>query len=323
MTDSLLAEPTLRPREAHLLRGLDLRASVGAEIGPLDRPVVAKARGEVHYVDHCDTAALKARWASDPGVDVDALHVDAVWGRLTLRQALADASAFTHAAGGLDYVIASHVVEHVPDLVSWLAEVHAVLAAHGHLRLAVPDRRYTFDYLRRTSTLAEVLDAHVRQRRTPSASRVLDFALNMVHVDCGQAWRGVLVPSALVRGYSDEAAIALARSAEDTDAYHDVHCWVFTPHAFATLMAQLARCHLLAFACEWLVPTAPDTYEFFASLRPEADHARVVRSWEAAERAAEEAVEETAEGAAAQKATAKAVQKAVDEAVPAALPAEA
>jgi SAM-dependent methyltransferase len=279
MTESPLAEPAPRPRETQLLRGLDLRAGVGAEIGPLDRPVASKALGEVHYVDHCDTAALKARWASDPGVDVDALHVDAVWGRLTLRQTLADAGAFAHAAGGLDYVIASHVVEHVPDLVTWLAEVHAVLAAHGHLRLAVPDRRYTFDLLRRTSTLTEALDAYVRRRRTPSGSRVLDFALNMVHVDCGQAWREALVLQELVRGYSDEAAIALARSAEDTDAYHDVHCWVFTPRSFALLMAQLGRCRLLGFACEWLVPTAPDTYEFFASLRPEADHARVARSW--------------------------------------------
>lgn len=268
-----------RSRAEQILLGLDLSARVGAEVGPLDRPLVPKERGEVYYVDYSDTATLKARWAVERDINVDALHVDAVWGNRTLREALADAGAFGRAAEGIDYVIASHVIEHVPDLVSWLREVNRVLSASGSLRLAVPDRRYTFDYLRRTSTLADVIDAYVRKRRTPSGSRVLDFALNMVHVDCGKAWRGELVETDLVRGYSDESALGLAEAAESTGAYHDVHCWVFTPHSFATLMGQLARCKLLEFSCEWLVPTARDTFEFFVTMRPEPDHAKVMQSW--------------------------------------------
>ena len=272
---------TLQPRSRveQILLGLDLPACVGAEIGPLDRPLVPKVRGEVYYVDYSDTATLKARWASEKNINVDVLHVDAVWGNNTLREALATAGAFKRTAEGIDYVVASHVIEHVPDLVSWLREVKGALSAGGTLRLAVPDRRYTFDYLRRTSTLAEVLDAYVRKRRKPSGSRVLDFALNMVHVDCGKAWRGDLVETELVRGYSDESALGLAEAAESTDAYHDVHCWVFTPHSFAGLMAQLARCKLLELSCEWLVPTARDTFEFFVSMRPEPDQGKVMQSW--------------------------------------------
>lgn len=273
------AAAPLRTRAEQILLELDLRTQVGAEIGPLDRPLVAKGSGTVYYVDYSDTDSVRARWASDKSINTAAIHVDAVWGSNTLREALAAAHAFELAPTGIDYVVASHVVEHVPDFVSWLREVRSVLSDGGTLRLAVPDRRYTFDYLRRTSTLTDVLDAYVRKRRTPSGSRVLDFALNMVQVDCGKAWRGELVASELVRGYSDESALGLAAAAETTDAYHDVHCWVFTPHSFAELMGQLARCKLLEFACDWLVPTARDTFEFYVSMRPGSDHDAVIRSW--------------------------------------------
>lgn len=270
------------PRAEQILLGLNLGCQVGAEVGPLDRPLVSKESGTVYYIDHCDTAALKARWVSDKSIDVSALHVDAVWGTRTLREALAQVGAF-EGRSGLDYVVASHVVEHVPDLVTWLQEVHDVLSIEGTLRLIVPDKRYTFDIKRRTSSLTDVLAAFVRKRRVPSASRVLDFALNMVQVDIATAWRGELDLDGLTRGYSDQQAMELALDAEQNGTYHDVHCWVFTPRSFVELMAELARCELLGFACDWIVPTAPDTFEFFVSMGPEPDFAKALASWQALE----------------------------------------
>lgn len=266
-------------RSEHVLSGLDLKTQTGAEVGPLDRPLVTKSRGNVYYVDHCDTESLKARWASDPGVDTSKLHVDAVWGKNSLRDALSLAGAF-EGRRGLDYVIASHVIEHVPDMVSWLREVHDVLVPHGSLRLIVPDRRYTFDIRRRETSLGEVLDSFIRKRRAPSGSRVLDFALNMVQVDTGAAWRGGLQLDGLQRGFTDKQALELALDAEQNGTYHDVHCWVFTPQSFVNLMADLARCKLLEFACDAVVPTAHNTFEFFVRLRPEPDHEKVLESWQ-------------------------------------------
>lgn len=269
-------------RQTTLLQGLDLLATVGAEIGPLDKPLVPKGGAAVIHVDHCGTDELKARWASDPHVNADALHVDAVWGEATLRQAIMAVDAVPLPPDGLAYVLASHVIEHVPDLVTWLREVKEVLSPTGVLRLAVPDKRYTFDLLRRTTLLPEVAEAYIRRRRAPSASRVLDFGLHMVHVDCGKAWRGALDADKLVRPYTDAQALELAQDAERNGAYHDVHCWVFTPSSFVDLMTSMARCGLLEMSCDWLVDTRPDTFEFFVSLRPCNDPASVLRSWEAA-----------------------------------------
>ncbi len=266
-------------RRRQILKGLDVSALVGVEIGPLDKPLVRKSEGRIFYVDHCDTDTLKALWATDARIDTSVLHVDAVWGQSSLRTALLSAGL---TAPGADYVVASHVVEHVPDLVTWLQEVRDVLGPNGTLRLAVPDRRYSFDYLRRTSTLAEVGDAHVRKRRVPSAGRVLDFALNMAVVDCAAAWRGQIKPQTLVRGYSVGDAFILAREAEE-GKYHDVHCWVFTPLSFAVLMGELTRAGMLQWVCEWLVPTERNTLEFFVSLRPTDSAAEAEASWAAAE----------------------------------------
>lgn len=259
-----------------LLRGLDLARSIGAEIGPLDRPVVARAAGRVIYVDHCDTGEMRRRWASDPNVRAERIEVDAVWGTNTLKQSIA---AATGADTALDYVVASHVIEHVPDMIGWLGEVAEALQASGSLRLAVPDRRYTFDYLRRTSSMTDVLDAYVRRRRVPAGSRVLDFALHMASVDCAQAWAGNIDERALQRGYTREQAIALARDAEDNGTYHDVHCWVFTPESFAKLMHELSDGDLIAFGCDHLAPTARNTIEFFAHLRPMPDRVQRASSW--------------------------------------------
>jgi len=233
----------------------------------------------VFYVDHCDTAELKARWAADPAVNVAKLQVDAVWGQRSLREALAEAGAFEMHPEGLDYVVASHVVEHVPDLVSWLREVAEVLAPKGTLRLAVPDRRYTFDFLRRESTLVDVLADFIRRRRAPSGARVLDFSLHVAQIDCMAAWRGELGAHNVAPMYAVESALALAQDAERNGTYHDVHCWVFTPQAFATLMADLANCRLLEWQCDWITPTARDTFEFFVAMSPQADHAHAAAGW--------------------------------------------
>ena len=76
-------------RREKLISGLDLRHAVGIEIGPLDRPIIAKQDGEVIYVDHADTASLRNKYKDDPNVDdATIVNVDAVWGAQTLQEAI-------------------------------------------------------------------------------------------------------------------------------------------------------------------------------------------------------------------------------------------
>ena len=273
--------PDARSREELLLQGLDLAQTTGAEIGPLARPLVSKEHARVIYVDHSDAATLRQRYAGHADVEVSRIEVDVIWGAKTLRQAIRHANALP--PDGLDYVIASHVVEHVPDFVGWLREVRQVLRADGRLRLAVPDRRYTFDRLRRESSLTEVLAAWVQQDRRPNVHSLLDFCLNETRLSAEDAWAGRFDEDALrqLRPHTLQSALLVARDALYNGGYHDVHCWTFTPRSFALLAAELAHHGLIDFECEFFHDTRRNANEFIVGLRPGEDAAQSEASWRA------------------------------------------
>jgi SAM-dependent methyltransferase len=260
-------------RKQKILEDLDLRNSVGAEIGPLCSPIVTRDEGRVFYVDHTDTESLKAKYANDASVDVSKIvDVDAIWGDNSLKEALREDV-------GLDYVIASHVIEHVPDLVTWLEEVRAVLRPDGELRLAIPDRRFTFDYMRGETRLSDVLTAYLVRARVPQPHEVLDFVLNAKKIDLQKAWRGEIDVSELVPYYSFDDAMNIARDVRQNGTYHDTHCWVFTPRSFSALFESLASFGLLHFACEKFHDTGQNQLEFFVKLRVCDDRGKIVQTW--------------------------------------------
>ena len=90
----------------------------------------------------------------------------------------------------VDYLVASHVVEHIPDLVSWFGELSSVLKPGGTVRLAVPDRRFCFDYRRAESQVADVLTAHLVRARRPQPREIIDFYIHLMPIDAGEAWDG-------------------------------------------------------------------------------------------------------------------------------------
>lgn len=271
----------MKLRKEKLLDGLDLATCVGAEIGPLNRPLVSKSVGHVIYIDHGDTQQLREKYADDKNVNVNDICVDAVWGNQTLQQSVDGYfKGKGQARQALDYVVASHVIEHVPDLITWLAEIRSILKTDGQVRLAVPDRRFTFDYLRRTTSLPEVLAAFVDKARMPNTQCLLDFCLNAVVIDSVTAWQGPLNADALIRCHTLEHGLAVARDALENGNYHDVHCWVFTPESFAALFCELSRHGLIDFACAESYDTEVNDMEFFVNLRVCENAFERTQSWQ-------------------------------------------
>jgi SAM-dependent methyltransferase len=230
-------------RRERLISGLDLGRMRGVEIGPLISPIVSKEESEVFYVDHADRETLQAKYANDPNVDIQKIvPVDAVWGDRTLRECFADNCRF-------DYVIASHVLEHVPDMLGWMREIADILRPGGRLILAIPDRRFTFDYLRQTTRLSEVIDAYLRRNRRPMPAQIFDFNANAVEIDMIAAWENRINPASL-KHYAN-LRYALDRSIESVrdGKYVDGHCWVFTPSSLAAILADLVDLDLLPYKC--------------------------------------------------------------------------
>lgn len=258
-------------RRARILAGVDVAGWRGLEIGPHDRPLVLKADGPVEYVDYTDTATLRAQ--AYVGVDPETIpEVDHVWATRPLREMIGEP---------VRYIVASHVIEHVPDLAGWLRELHGAMTQDGVLALVVPDRRFTFDLLRPESTLGDVVEAYLQERRTPSLRHVFDNCALGVVVDHQQAWREPLARPDLPRLVGDDALqFAFDQCAEIArrPRYIDSHCWIFTPTSFLSILEGLARLKLLAFAVRTFEPTRKDDIEFFVQLTPETEIEAVLAS---------------------------------------------
>ncbi len=260
-------------RTAKLLAGLDLQGGQGLEIGALHNPVLPRDAPNTAFLDHAGTAALRAKYAGHGDVPADAIvDVAYIW----TDQSLADVVGERR----FHHVIASHVIEHVPDIIWWLSEIAGVLQPFGTLRLAVPDKRYTFDFLRRETTIVETLAAWVDRRRAPGARELLDFWANYRAVDAAAAWRGDYPADTSLHMAELPAAL---RRAGDAGAYHDCHCSVFTPVSFARLMRALAELEMLPFACTELHDTAHEDMEFFVHMMRSGERAEIEESWRWAE----------------------------------------
>jgi predicted SAM-dependent methyltransferase len=256
-------------RKQKLLSGIELAVARGIEIGPLASPVIRKDESEIRYVDYADQDALRRRYADDPNVDVaNIVTVDAVWGERTLKECFVGEPPF-------DYVIASHVIEHVPDVIGWLQEITAVLRPGGLLALAIPDKRYTFDYLRQPTRTCELLDAWLRGNRRPMPAQLFDFNVNAVEVDLVAAWDGTLNVNELKHYANEQFALERAMESVHDGKYLDAHCWVFTPASLFDLLAGLMRLDLLRYRFERFFPTERYTNEFILVLKRIGTHETV------------------------------------------------
>ena len=271
----------LSSRHKILRADLDVAGMTGLEIGPLADPVVRKSEGRVIYVDHTDTDSLRATYRDNALVKAEEIvGVDAVWGERTLAEALAP---LLGEGGRVDYAVASHVAEHVPDLVTWLGEVAEVLRPGGTLRLALPDRRFSFDALREPTRLIDTLAAWVVRARKPQVRDVMDFRLHYApEVRPFSIYDGSDRREELVPAHSFEKVVEIAGWARDLDVYLDVHCTVVHPREWAELMARLAELGLLRMACAAMTDTTTEMFEFYVVMTPCADQGHAAATWRTA-----------------------------------------
>jgi SAM-dependent methyltransferase len=236
--------------------GRDLR---GVEFGPLSRPLALKRHTQVYYIDHCTTEELRAKYAGDVHAHVDKIvDVDIVSHGEPLAELIGDKTP-------LDYIVASHVIEHVPDLAGWLLDMHASLKEGGTLYLVVPDKRFTFDLHRRTASFEEVQSAHQEKRTRPGLRLVLDHFANVVSTDTWALWEDYSKAEAAPYAHGPEF-LNLAYDHYLEGRYIDIHCWVFTPWSFMDLMGKITEKYDLGFRLTHFLTTQSHDLEFYVAL---------------------------------------------------------
>lgn len=218
-------------RKERVLRSID-RRGVGLEIGPSHDPIAPKSEGfKVDVMDHATREELLGKYR-EHAVSLDRIEeVDYVWRGESYLE-------LTGKPNHYDWIIASHVIEHTPDLVAFLRDCDAILKDQGVLSLVIPDKRYVFDRFRPITGLARVIDAHLAGQRIHSAGSVAEYFMNVASRGQQLGWsRNSL------GGYSFVHSAAEAREGVrqvlENRAYLDIHNWCFVPHSFRLLVEDL------------------------------------------------------------------------------------
>src|SRR5689334_17671755 len=128
-------------REEKVLDKID-KKGIGLEIGPSHAPLAPKRKGfNVHIIDHMSKDELVKKYTGH-SVELNNIEeVDYIWSGDSYAE-------LTGKTNFYDWIIASHLIEHTPDLISFLKQCEEVLKDEGVLSLVVPDIRYHFDYFR-------------------------------------------------------------------------------------------------------------------------------------------------------------------------------
>jgi hypothetical protein len=253
-------------RVALITSCVDVASMQGLEIGALHHPLVPPGSGNVRYVDHLPTEALRAKYSTDvSGEDVAAtlVDVDFVWSPgVRLREVVGDWAP-------VDYVIASHVIEHIANPIDWLEQMAEVLADGGVLCLAIPDKRVSFDARRPVSTLGQLIDASMRSVSMTTHQQIFDFCSSyLANADIRALWDG-MDPRSVPRTDMDspaQYAYSVCLAQQENGAYVDVHANTFTPESFVDILLGLAEIGRLGFAVADFHPTRRPTNEFYVSL---------------------------------------------------------
>lgn len=208
------------------------KQKMGVEIGPSHRPLAPRREGyRVHIIDHLNSDGLRKKYTGH-GVNLDNIEeVDFVW----------NGESYTDLTGKKNYyswVIASHVIEHTPDLIGFIKQCEGLLAEDGVLSLVVPDIRYHFDYFRPVTGISKVIDAHHHKNIIHSAGTAAEYMLNVSSRGGQIAWdETTSTPFALVHTL-DNAIDSMQRIVQNKE-YIDFHSWSFTPTSFRLMMRDL------------------------------------------------------------------------------------
>lgn len=245
--------PTFWLHRDHLAHTVDLATTVGLEIGAMDMPFVAPGEGHCQFADFRTTEELR-----DLADSIDGHYPEFVVPvTYDLRR------GYEAITTKYDWIAASHVLEHIPDMIWWLGELRSKLKDGGIVFLVVPDRRFTFDRHRRETNLTDAVSAHQQRLRLPSYQQVFDhYFYTTTQLVPRDIWRGAPVGPPL-----KDYALAARRALDAVMHYEDAHCSVFTPTSFAELMQDLIASGLVKFRLETLRSTQLDQLDFSAVLR--------------------------------------------------------
>lgn len=153
---------------AHAGKAPELCKGIGIEIGALYKPLPLDAC--VLHVDRFSTEALKKSYRNDPNVPLDQIRqVQVAWN---------DGSYPFFDDNAFDFVVNSHVLEHVFNPGRQIQEWLRIIKPGGILYMIVPDKNYCFDRRRSVTSVDHLMKEYFDDVNKITLDHYQDFMIN-------------------------------------------------------------------------------------------------------------------------------------------------
>lgn len=225
-------------------------AKLGLEISPSINPMIGPSEGyDVKYLDACTTSELRER-AVKSGRDPDGIPiVDYVFDFSKSIADCVDGQQF-------DFVLSSHVIEHVPDLISHFNQVHEILRCGGVYAFLAPDKDLCFDVVKPDTTFGQLVEAYIEKRKMAPLNAIID---EYYYAKCrggSGAWaENNCEPLRAKYPHSRKLIEGVLSNPLIVNEWHG-HIWRFTPETFKSLFLDLKSFGLVQFELRDVVPTS-------------------------------------------------------------------
>ena len=254
-------------REAFVKSIIDDKNSRILEIGPLHRPIITKDEyPNSFYCDIRSTEQVKALYSGNDYLETTGIRIslDEI---VDIDYVLKDSYQETFSGvEKFDYFVASHVMEHVEDLITFLQDVATVLNPEGKLCIIYPDKRYCFDHFREAASFRDAYDVYTRGQHE-TARMVLDFFNTSIDENMPSVFWGAEDMHLLLSKNDSGRAIEAYKKALSGEKPDDVHFWPFTDYGFLRFLYDCVRAKLIPFTCVRFHPTAENSQQFLVELK--------------------------------------------------------
>ncbi len=222
------------------------------EIAPFTTPsLIGK---NVKYFDLMDIEELKLR-AKEYNHDI---------GNITKIDYVSSDGNLNVIKDKFDYVLSSHCIEHLPDLILHFKNVEKLLKKQGYYFLIIPDKRYCFDALLPESSISKIIEQHIEKRITHAPSSILEHRALTTHNDPIRHWKG---DNNNDNDIVERLSYAIREIKDNPKKYVDVHAWQFTPKSFCNILELLYSLKYTKLRIERCYPTVLNSNEFFVILK--------------------------------------------------------
>jgi len=228
------------------------------EIGPLFKPNISKDKYKnAFYADIRSTEEIKYFYKDNPDVPNDRiLNIDYII-KNSYSESFENIEKF-------DYIVATHVIEHIPQLISFFTDIATILNPKGKLCLSIPDKRFCLDHFRFPTSFSECYDLYTSDMKI-SKMRVLDNLISTSSNNDPVFWWQLPDSFKYFHDDNDRQTIAIEKYHEALKNDYidmDIHFSVFTPESFLIFLFHMIDFYLLPFKCFEFDKTQFYTNEF-------------------------------------------------------------